>query len=195
VIYSKMCAVAAVSIVFAGLSAGSATATIGKVPGEGVTCPGNGIWGSEPPQLIPSYTFLGSIELEYGPCKTSATKEGHVAFEKDGLSMRLNASPGSTDSEGVGFWGATGSVSGVGRICFSEDVRDARGRIEQSWRIFVNGTLSSGQGRGLAPGRLTECVAVDPTANIRWSTFISAEAGRHTGEASAYVTLTGVAYS
>jgi hypothetical protein len=189
----KFWAALAACLVFAALSAEAASATVGKPPGEGVTCPGHGIWGSEPPGLVPSYTFLGTEELEYGPCDTSAPREGQVAFSKDGLTMRVSAMPGSRSSEAVGFWGATSSVSEVHEICFSENVERARGQIEQSWRIFVNGSLSSGQTRGLSSGALTECVEV-PEGDIRWATFITAESGRHTADASSSVTLTGVTY-
>jgi hypothetical protein len=190
--YRTTCLAAVACVLLLGL-AGEASATIGKVPGEGVTCPGNGIWGEEPAGLVASHTFLGTTELEYGPCHTSAAAQGHVAFSKDGLSMKLSAAPGATSSEAVGFWGATGTVSGVSQICISENVRDAKGRVDQFWRIFVNGSLASGGGHSLVAGPLTECLAVEGAENVRWVTFISAEAGRHlTKSPSADVTLTGV---
>ena len=189
------CLAAVACVLVCGLTAAEASATIGKVPGEGVTCPGHGIWGEEPPELVPSFAFLGSTELEYGPCHTAAADQGHVAFSKDGSSMRLSAAPGATSSEAVGFWGAANTVSGASRICISEDVRSAKGRVAQFWRIFVNGSLISGGGQSLVAGALTECLAVGGAANVRWSTFISAEAGRHaTKDAGADVTLLGVTY-
>jgi hypothetical protein len=198
----RACVAMAASIVLVGICAASASATVERSPGEGLSCPTPllGKQLSEPPL----YTSLGSETLAYGVCKVSEAFEGLTRFSPDGLTMTVSAKHRSGRGEAVGFWSSAGPIGpGVTEICLNEEVlslsvhRSARpsevhheAGVRQQMRIGGGGVGSSID----SPGPFAICSIVSPQSeDLEWVSWITARAIKDIGvNASVTVKLDSV---
>jgi hypothetical protein len=191
----------AASLVLVGIFAGSASATVERFPGEGLSC-ATPLLGSQLPEP-PSYTSVGSEPLAYGVCKVSEAVEGFAGFSPDGLTMTVSAKHRSFRGEAVGFWSSTGPTAGMTEICLNEEVlsvsQHSNSRpTEVHHEAGVWQTVKVG-GFGVSvgftkPGPVTICDSGSPfPEHFEWVSWITARAIKEIGvDASVTVKLNSV---
>jgi hypothetical protein len=198
----RMCVGIAASILLGGISAGSASATVERIPGEGFSCP-TPLLGTLLPEP-PSFTSVGSEPLAYGACTVSGAVEGSTRFSPDGLTMTVSAKHRSALGEAAGFWSSTGPTAGTTGICLNEEVISVKvhrnGRttevhheagVRQTLRIGNIATSSAFS----KPGPFTLCLTgFSPVPeHFEWISWITARAIKEIGvNASVTVRLMSV---
>jgi hypothetical protein len=199
----RQCIAMSVSVMLVGVCAVSASATVERAPGEGLSCPTPllGKQLSEPPL----YTSIGSQALAYGACKVSDAIQGITRFSADGLTMTVNAKHRSGRGEAAGFWSSVGPIApGVTEVCLSEEVLSVRSRgssrpSQLHHEAGVHQYMFIGGGGGGttidSPGPLTFCESGSrpQSGPFEWVSWITARGIKEDGvNASATVRLEGV---